>query len=623
MFNNLNSNQSYEKIIYYRRIISPIYGLKAQNFVEEVEESKAKISDKFKVKLDKLKKNDNFESVHFVNFNELSRIQKDGRIMLTLPNMKESVELITFRMEYKTDTDYNWYATTRDGSGSVIIMRKGDEYNGHFSLRGNNEYQIYNENGQHILVKMKSVKADYSKCSSKPEKKSEIIEQPKSSSERTNGCPDPIRVLILWTANAANADMNINNTINTCISQFNNSVYRSNILYNSIVLAGSQQIEFVETTNGSRVDVVQLASNRPDIEVLRDNADADLVVLLTNGNYGDIRGRIWEFGLVRTHGYAIVQVNAATSNAKTFSHEIGHLFDARHDGDNLDNALPYAHGYRIETGFFESDMCTLLYQGADYRIENFSNPNVSVSGYPTGTSSTYNNARRISESAPTVRNYEPNPTGNILYSTIDGPNYGSVYQSYTWEAVTSCSNSTPFNYEWFTSNDAFNWNYRGGGEFYSEYLPYTGNNHYYLRLKVTALNGQVSDGYQTIYLDYSQAGGRIATSEDRNLLSIAPISWKGKSKESISEIDKLTIDNVFPNPSTLNFTLNFFNPTIQNISLDLVDISGKENLIFSDEKTGIGKHSKQINLSKYPIGTYILKLSSDKESVSSKIIVTQ
>lgn len=48
-------------------------GLKAQNFVEEVAESKAKISDTFKVKLEKLKKNDNFESIHFVNFNELHR----------------------------------------------------------------------------------------------------------------------------------------------------------------------------------------------------------------------------------------------------------------------------------------------------------------------------------------------------------------------------------------------------------------------------------------------------------------------------------------------------------------------------------------------------------------------
>ncbi len=596
--------------------------LEAQNFVEEVEESKAKISDKFKVKLEKLKKNDNFESIHFVNFNELKRIQKDGRITLTLPKMKEAVELVTFRMEYRTDTDYNWYATSKDGFGSVIIMRKGDEYNGHFSLRGNNEYQIYNENGQHILVKTKYMKADYSECSSKPEKKSNNIEPHKSSSERTSECFNPIRVLILWTANAANADVNINNTVNDCIGQFNNSIYRSNIWNTSIVLAGSQQIDFEETTLGSRADVVRLATNRPDVEALRDGADADLVVLLTNGNYGDIRGRAYEFGLVRANGYAIVQVSAATSNTKTFSHELGHLFDARHAGDNLNNALPYAHGYRIETGFFESDICTLMYQGADIRIENFSNPNVSISGYATGTASTEDNARRISETAPIVRNYEPNPNGNTLASSIYGPSHGYVNQSYTWEADTRCV-EPPFNYEWLTSTDGFNWYYKGTGEFFTDELPPSGNSYYYIWLKISAPNGQISNSYLTVYTNYN-GGARMAALDDKNQLSAAPISWKDSSKESPSEEgDKLTIENVFPNPSFSNFTLNFFNPTTQNISLDVVDVSGKKSSIFTDEKMGVGKHSKPINLNKYPIGTYILKLSSEKESVSSKIIVTQ
>lgn len=595
------------------------FGLKSQNFVEEVEESKAKISDKFKMKLDKLKKNDNFESIHFVNFNELKRIQKDGRITLTLPKLKEPVELITFRMEYKTDTDYNWYATTKDGFGSVIIMRKGDEYTGHFSLRGKNEYQIYNVDGQHMLVKMKPVKADYSKCSSKPEKKSNIIEQPKSSSERTIGCFDPIRVLVLWTANAADADVNINNTINSSIGQFNHSIYRSNIGHTSIVLAGSQQINFPET-GSIDADVTLLATNSPNVEALRDNVDADLVVLLTNGNYGGFRGVIWNFGSVRANGYAIVQVGAATSDAKTFTHELGHLFDARHQDDN--SSVSYAHGYQIETGWFQNNMCTLMFSGTDERIENFSNPDVSISGYPTGTSSTNNNARRISETAPIVRNYEPNPNLNNLSSSIYGPSHGYVNQIYTWEAETQCL-EPPFNYEWQTSTDGFNWYYKGTGEFFTDVLPSSGNSYYYIWLRISAPNGQVSNSYLTVYTNYN-GGARIEASDDKSPLSAAPISWKDKSKESPSvEGDKLTIENVFPNPSISNFTLNFFNPTTQNVSLELVDVSGKKNSISADEKMGVGKHSKQINLSKYPIGTYILKLSSEKESVSSKIIVTQ
>jgi hypothetical protein len=595
------------------------YGLKAQNFVEEVEVSKAKISTKFKAKLDKLKKNDTFESFHFVNFNELKRIQKDGRITLTLPKLKEPVELITFRMEYKTDTEYNWYATTKDGFGSVIIMRKGDEYNGHFSLMGNNEYQIYNENGQHILVKMKPIKADYIKCSTKPDKKSNNVEPQKSSSERTSECFNPIRVLVLWTANAANADVNINNTVNTCIGQFNNSIYRSNIGQTSIVLAGSQQINLGETGDID-ADILQLATNT-DVESLRDNTDADLVVLLTNGNYGGIRGTIRDFILNRAFGHAIVQVGAATSNAKTFSHELGHLFDARHNYDNDNSGLPYAHGYNFSTGWFSS-MCTLMYAGVDDRIENFSNPDVSISGNPTGTSSTENNARRIGETAPTIRNYEPNPNLNNLASSIYGPSHGYVNQSYTWEADTRCV-EPPFNYEWLTSTDGFNWYYKGTGEFFTDALPWSGSSYYYIWLRVSAPNGQVSNSYLTVYTNYN-GGARMAASDEKIPLSAPPISWKDKSKESVSEEgDKLTIENVFPNPVVSNFTLNFFNPSIQNISLDLVDVSGKKSSIFADEKTGTGKHSKQINLSKYPIGTYILKLSSEKESVSSKIIVTQ
>jgi hypothetical protein len=619
LFNNFSSNQRYEKsFTTLALLILFFYGLQAQNFVEEIEESKAKVSDKFKVKLQKLKKNDNFESIHFVNFNELARIQKNGRITLSLPKMKEPVELITFRMEYKTDTDYNWYATTKDGFGSVIIMRKGNEYNGHFSFRGKNEYQIYNDNGQHILVKMKPIEADYSKCSTKSDKKSNSIEPPKSSSGRIVDCFDPIRVLVLWTPNAAAADVNINNTVNTCIAQFNNSLYRSDAGQAVVVLAGSQEIAFGETNIDN--DLSLLANNRPDVEAIRDNADADLVVLLTNGTYGGVRGSIGPFILQRAFGYAIVQVGAAISNAKTFSHELGHLFDARHDYDNDNSGLPYAHGYQISFG----GGCTLMYAGANDRIENFSNLDVSISGKRTGTYSTENNTRRIVETAPTVRNYEPNPNENNLVASIFGLSHGYANQSYTCEAITQCA-QPPFNYEWRTSTDGFNWSSNGVGEFFTNNLSWATNSYYYhIWLRVSTPNGQISDSYLSVYVNTNYNGeARMAATDENNSLSIAPISWKGQSREGTVEVDKLTIENVFPNPSLSNFTLNFFNPVTQHVSLDLVDILGKKNPIFADEKIGIGKHSKQINLSKYPIGTYILKFSSEKESVSSKIIVTQ
>ena len=599
------------------------YGLKAQNFVEEVEESKAKGSNKVKAKFEKFKKNENFESVHYINFNELHRIQKNGKITLTLPNMKESIELITFRMEYKTDTDYNWYATTKDGFGSVIILRKGDNYTGHFSFPNKNDYQIVSEEGQHILIKMKPSKMNKLNCVAKVDKVTGSIPKNKPNSERTVPCHDPIRILVLWTQAAENTGLNVNNIIDTGIAQFNNCIYRSNVTGEATIqIVGRQKINFYESDDIKR-DVLEFPSSGPgSASALRNSLNADLVVLLTygtSGNYNDYAGVVKEIRIDPDNAYAIAQINHATDGNRAFTHEIGHLFDAHHNSSDDPAGQPYAHAKELQTPIFQANCYTMMHTLSPV-IDNFSNPDVYVNGISTGNGYGANNARRIGETRTSIRDYRPNPNDNNLYSNIDGPNYGYVYQSYTWEAVTTCSNSTPFNYEWFTSNDAFNWNYRGSGEFYSEYLPSTGNNYYYLRLKVTAQNGQVSDNYQTIYLDYSQAGGRI-TASDSN--SIAPISWKKKIYEKSIEKSNLVIDNIFPNPTNSELSFNFFNPQFQELSLSIIDISGRSVQLFSKEKLEKGTHTRIINTNDFSSGIYIMKLSSESETISSKVIINK
>ncbi len=601
------------------------YGLKAQNFVEEVEESKAKGSDKVKVKFEKLKKNENFESVHYINFNELARIQKDGKITIALPNMKEPVELITFRMEYKTDTDYNWYATTKDGFGSVIILRKGDNYTGHFSFPNKNDYQIISEEGQHILIKMKPSKIDKQNCVAKLEKITGNVLKDRPNAERVVPCHNPIRILVLWTQAAENTGLNVNNIIDTAIGQFNNCIYRSSITGDATIqIVGRQKINFYESDDMKR-DVLDYPSSGPgSASSLRNSLNADIVVLLTygtSGNYNDYGGAVKEVRIDPDNAYAIVQIHHATDGNRAFTHEVGHLFDAHHNiSDDDTPGQPYAHAKELQTPIFQANCFTMMHR-LNPVIDNFSNPNVYVNGISTGTTTVANNARRIGETCTSVRDYRPNPNDNILYSNIDGTNYGYVYQSYTWEAVTTCSNSTPFNYEWCTSNDAFNWNYRGGGEYYSEYLPWTGNNYYYLRLKVTAQNGQVSDSYQTIYLDYSQARGRIAASEDKQSQSFAPISWKNNKVEKPAEISNLAIDNIYPNPTNSELSFTFFNPKFQELSLSIVDVSGRSVSLFSNEKMEKGTHVKLINVDNFSSGLFVMKLSSESETISSKVII--
>ena len=58
--------------------------LKAQDFIQEIPETKAKISDKAKSKIDKLKKNENILSVKFIEFGDLKKIQNNGKVKFKL-----------------------------------------------------------------------------------------------------------------------------------------------------------------------------------------------------------------------------------------------------------------------------------------------------------------------------------------------------------------------------------------------------------------------------------------------------------------------------------------------------------------------------------------------------------
>jgi hypothetical protein len=598
--------------------------LKAQDFIQEMPESKAKITGKAKKQLDRLKKNENILSMKFIEIGDLKKIQFEGKVKFKLPEIKEDLELITFRMEYKSDTDYTWYATTKDGIGSVIIIRDGDNYTGHFSLGGKREYQIVNEDGQHILLRVKSGRNGGKYCGAKlTQKEKNGSEVPKrSNSERIEECWDPIRVLVLWTQNAENTGLNPNNIINTAIAQFNSSIYRSNITSAAVLtLVGSQRVNFTETNNID-TDWSTLAAdgNNGVIRGLRDNANADIVILLTDGNYGSTYGTVGNFSLDQNSAFAIVEIGNATDDSKTFAHEVGHLFDARHEVTNDPGGQSYAHAHTIDFAWPSSNCYTMMIASEiEDIVENFSNPDVSISGLATGTNSTSNNARRISETWQTVRNHRP--SASTLSAYIYGSTYCYLYQPYTWEAASRCGQGS-ISYEWFTSYDGFNWNFRSSNEFFTDVFYWGGNSYRFLRLRITS-NGQVSEAFSTIYVDGSNQGYRLAAP---NVLegSLTPIVWKNRNiGEGEKEKNSLAIEQVYPNPSQATFSLNFITPIEQNISLDLIDIAGRTTNLFAKEHYQKGKFTKNVDVSNLSTGTYIVKLSSDTESTTTKLIITK
>jgi hypothetical protein len=461
-------------------------------------------------------------------------------------------------------------------------------------------------------------------CDSNPtEKEKKTNEKPKViSSERIEECLDPIRVLVLWTQNAENTGLNTNDVINTAIAQFNSCIYRSNITSAAaITLAGSQKVNFTET-NTILSDWNTLAESANNIngviKGLRDASNADIVILMTNSNYGIYQGTIGNFSMNANSAYAIVQINNAVGSEKVFAHEIGHLFDARHKVDNQNNPQVYAHSHVIVTPWYSSNCNTIMHFNSDNRIENFSNPNVYVSGIATGLANTNDNARRILETWQTVRNHKP--SASTLSTSIYGVTYCNLFQSYTWEAATRCAQGF-IGYEWFTSYDGFNWYLRGTNEFYSEYFYSGANTYRFLKLRVTA-NGQVSESFTTIYLHNNGQGNRVSTSDDKSAETYVP-PVVGKKSENDIEPEKvnLVINQIFPNPSQATFSLNFTNPIEQDVSLDLIDASGHTVNLFAKERYSKGNYSKNLTAGNLSSGTYIVRLSSDSEFATTKLVI--
>ncbi len=94
-----------------------------------------------------------------------------------------------------------------------------------------------------------------------------------------------------------------------------------------------------------------------------------------------------------------------------------------------------------------------------------------------------------------------------------------------------------------------------------------------------------------------------------------------KSDDTVIKIkkgmDELTI---YPNPATSKFRLKFVSDSRENISVKVLNETGKT--VFSEKEIEFqGEYSKEIDLSAFEKGTYIVKLSQGKRTLAEKLIL--
>ena len=124
-----------------------------------------------------------------------------------------------------------------------------------------------------------------------------------------------------------------------------------------------------------------------NVHTLRNAHGADLVSLIIEGT--SLCGIAWlmttQSNAFEAFAFSVVARICATGNY-SFGHELGHNMGLQHDRADApaDGVFPFSHGYVDAPHGFRDIMGVAASCGGCMRIQNFSNPNVTFNGFPTG-----------------------------------------------------------------------------------------------------------------------------------------------------------------------------------------------------------------------------------------------
>lgn len=429
-----------------------------------------------------------------------------------------------------------------------------------------------------------------------------------------------VRVLTLFT-DAANNVSNPNQFAATAISELNQALRNSTINSNqlSFVNAGVQRLATLGNTGNVLTDNTNAQTNN-QIITLREQAGADLVVVLINRNYTVVSGgQIFGInGIAPLDEYAdedlgYVAMVEADVSTKVFGHETGHMFGGRHEtdtrtGTNLPNNLSETakgHQWYKRNCFF----CQKLYRKsvvADGGTDGlprlyFSNPNVteeSQSRGPTGTTAR-NNFQQMLNARGVVSDYndfEP------LIVGIGGPFTVQVGSQYTMTSSVQNCGGTP-TYRWERSEDGFNYYQVGTASTYSTFaLPLNGNLVYF-RLRVTC-DGQTVTRTRTVFIEGGPGG---------------PFFAKAELPESDNEISNSA---VYPVPASSELNVLLTSDTDQEVTVKLFGIApfSYEKRLFKG-KIREGENSLLFDVTSIPQGIYQLMVHSNSGVMFEKRVL--
>jgi hypothetical protein len=78
---------------------------------------------------------------------------------------------------------------------------------------------------------------------------------------------------------------------------------------------------------------------------------------------------------------------------------------------------------------------------------------------------------------------------------------------------------------------------------------------------------------------------------------------------------------IFPNPTSYTLTVRFNLPQSDEVLIELYEMQGKLILSKNIGKKETGEHQELLDLSNVPLGTYVCRLSGQKNSITKQLII--
>jgi peptidyl-Asp metalloendopeptidase len=317
------------------------------------------------------------------------------------------------------------YRVTKDKDATHLSWKKKDkpEEQCILSIRGNSATGLFYSGGKVYSVEplgngLQAVtEVDQRKPKEDPEgsaKEAKHVRKKKARKADTSDEPrmatadDPaiIRVLIAYTPKVDDLEADVQDLIDSAI-QLANTSYENSEVYLRLELAHTVMVDYTESdAQATDLDRFQGTDDgyMDEIHQLRQDHEADICVLLIHSP--EATGKAATIGADKDSAFAVVADDYAAKNL-TLAHEIGHLLGARHNPEvdpTEDPDYPWNHGYLGP----DVDWCTVMaYTDDDHpnRVLQWSNPNVSLGGVPTGTEEHHNNAHMLNIWAPIASSF--------------------------------------------------------------------------------------------------------------------------------------------------------------------------------------------------------------------------